>query len=220
MTIPRYLLLLPVLAAVLTVAPIARADDEAGRILVKVRQLDLLNQIVPVLMTADQIKKLLPAIEKSRAAEQVIQKDELAAMKKLEARVDSAIKEAKEKSLVPSREFQAEVIATFQLFTKNRAAMISEQNDLVLKAVEESLDQGQIKAEPTRSLSLQPTQRSRLTAKSSGGGSGSSSWTPSPMTCWSNCPRRRSHYRPKSRYERQMRCPPFGGRGHWMCATD
>ena len=65
-------LLFPVLLAAVTLVSstpvMAQSADDATKVTVKMRQLDILNQILPVLMTPQQINKLLPAIEKSRAA--------------------------------------------------------------------------------------------------------------------------------------------------------
>jgi hypothetical protein len=88
----------------------------------------------------------------------------LAEMNNILSRLDAAIKEAKEKSLIPTREFQAEVILLFQGFTKKREDMVSEQNDLVLKAVEETLDAGQIKA-AANALSVPGGEGSKLSER-------------------------------------------------------
>ncbi|MBS1724405.1 MAG: hypothetical protein JSS66_15795 [Armatimonadetes bacterium] len=137
------LLLFPVLAAA---ASIARADDDATRILSKVRQLDLLNQMLPVLMTPEQIQHILPALEKARAADAANQKSELEQMKKIEAKVDAAIKEAKDKKLVPSRDLVEEVIKMVGGFQKQRANMILQQSEPVVRVVMATLDAGQVKA--------------------------------------------------------------------------
>lgn len=125
---------------------VAFAQDDGSKITAKMRQLDLLNQILPVLMTPQQINKILPAIEKSRQADKKQLAHELEEMKKIEPKLDAALKDAREKNLVPSKEFQLEVIALLKKLQKERAIMILEQNEAVMKAVEETLDDGQIKA--------------------------------------------------------------------------
>lgn len=141
----RNTLLLLVVAA-FSLAPAAFAQDDASRILGKIRHLDILNQILPVLMTTDQIKKILPSVEKARAAEKATEKDELTAMKAMEAKLDEALKDARTKGLVASKELTAEVTTLLGEFQKKRALMILTQNEAVLKTVEETLDEGQIKA--------------------------------------------------------------------------
>lgn len=132
--------------SVLSAPRVAVAQDDATKIMVKMRQLDILNQILPVLMTPQQINKILPAIERSRAAEKKLQASELDQLKKMESKIDPALKDAREKNLVPSKELQTEVILLLKKLSKDRALMILEQNEAVVKAVEETLDEGQIKA--------------------------------------------------------------------------
>ena len=124
----------------------AFAQDDATKIAVKMRKLDLYNQILPVLMRPEQISKILPAIERARAAERKIEAEELAVMKNLESKLDKAIDDAETKSLVPSKELQMEIISSLRDFSKKRAILVLEQNENVLKAIEETLDEGQIKA--------------------------------------------------------------------------
>lgn len=160
-----------VLAACLTSVAMAKPTlttaDDASRILNKMRQVDLLNQILPVLMTSEQLVKLLPAVEKARSAAIEMEKKELDRMKKIEAKLDLAVKDAKEKGQVPPSELQDEIKAVLKEFQQNRTVMVLEQNEAVLKAVEETLDAGQIKA-ATNSLSVakgdasKPSDRERL----------------------------------------------------------
>lgn len=150
-----------------TASPTVLPADDASRILNKMRQVDLLNQILPVLMTTEQLGKLLPAVEKARSAAIELEKKELERMKKFETKLDPAIKDAKEKGQVPSSELQDEIKAILKEFQQNRTIMVLEQNEAVLKAVEETLDAGQIKA-ATNSLSVpkgdtsKPSDRERL----------------------------------------------------------
>lgn len=154
----RYLLLLPVFALTLLASTSVNAQDDATKILNKMRRVDLLNQILPVLMTPEQLQKLLPPIEAARKAKNDIERSELTEMKKLEAELDAAIKEAKEKSQVPSSQLQTKIFTLLKILENNRKAMVNEQNEAVLKAVEENLDEGQIKA-ATNSLTLPDGQK-------------------------------------------------------------
>lgn len=164
MKLARASVLLPLLAATWFLAPVARAEDDASRVLVKMRQLDLLNQMLPVLMTKEQVQKLLGPVEKARNAEKAIQKTELEQLKKIEAKLDAAIKDAKENQRIPPTELQTEVFKTLTGFQKARAEMIIEQNEAVLKAVEETLDEGQIKA-ASNALSLPTKDGETLTSR-------------------------------------------------------
>jgi len=153
MTNIRTVLLLPLVSFALIVAPFANAQDDATKILGKMRQVDILNLILPVLMTPEQIQKLLLPIERARKAVKDIEKAELVEMKKIEGKLDLAIKEAKEKSLVPSSEVQKDIVKLLTTFSLVRSLMEAEQNEAVLKVVEESLDEGQIKS-ATNSLTF------------------------------------------------------------------
>lgn len=158
-------LLFPVLLAAVTLVSstpvMAQSADDATKVTVKMRQLDILNQILPVLMTPQQINKLLPAIEKSRAAEKKLQTSEAEQLKKLEPKIDAALKDARDKSLVPSKELQLEVIGLLQKLAKDRASMVLEQNEAVLKVVEETLDAGQIKA-AANAITIPDSEGSKL----------------------------------------------------------
>jgi hypothetical protein len=133
-------------ATVVCLAQTQPAPVEADRILMKIRELDLLNQILPVLMKPEQIKKILPALEKAREAEKRIQKDEVAVLKKLEPTLDPALASAKDKGQVPTRETLNEMFGALRDLRTRRLVMVAEQSENVLKTVEETLDAGQIKA--------------------------------------------------------------------------
>ena len=162
MTQTRFFIFASILLLSLVSSTAAFAQDEATKVLNKMRQVDLLNQILPVLMTQEQLQKLLPPVERSRKATRDLERDELAAMKKLESKLDAAIKEAKDKNQVPPAELQTEIFRLLSTFKKNRALMVLEQNEAVLKAVEENLDEGQIKA-ATNALSLPSSDGEKLT---------------------------------------------------------
>jgi len=159
-------LLLPLLLTLCLAAPAYSAEppeqDVASRILVKLRQLDLWNQILPVLMTKEQLSKLLPVIEKAREASKATEKIELDELKKLEAKLDGDLKDAKEKGLVTAKEKTTEYQRVLLALSKVREIMVKEQIETVLKSVEETLDEGQIKA-ATNSIQVAGDKESKLT---------------------------------------------------------
>jgi len=112
----------------------------------KIRQLDLLNQILPVLMTKEQLKALVPVIAKARAEERELDAKEFKMMVEKEAKVAAAIKEAKEKKQVPSRELVTELGQMYTAFTIGRQILIQNQVENVRAAMEKHLNKGQIKA--------------------------------------------------------------------------
>ncbi len=82
-------------------------------------------------------------------------------LKKLEPKIDTALKDARDKSLVPSKELQLEVIGLLQKLAKDRASMVLDQNEAVLKVVEETLDAGQIKA-AANAITIPDSEGSKL----------------------------------------------------------
>ena len=159
-------LLVPLLFAVClstsATASVAPSQDVATRILTKLRQLDLLNQILPVLLTKEQLAKLLPVIEKAREASKATERIELDELKKLEAKLDADIKDAKEKGLVTAKERTSEYTRVLAALRKVREIMVNDQLETVLKSVEETLDEGQIKA-ATNSIQNPGDKESKLT---------------------------------------------------------
>ena len=112
----------------------------------KIRQLDLLNQILPVLMTKDQLKLMIPVIAKARNEERELSAKEFKMMAEKEAKVTAAIKEAKEKKLVPSRELVGELGQMYLAFSIGRQILVQSQVENVRLAMEKHLNKGQIKA--------------------------------------------------------------------------
>lgn len=120
--------------------------DKATEIGKKIRQLDLLNQILPVLMTKEQLKAIIPAVQKARNEERVLAQKELKMMIEKEAKVDAAIKEGKSKHLVPSQELVAELSQMYNAFVIARRMMMSSQVEAIRLVMEKNLNKGQIKA--------------------------------------------------------------------------
>lgn len=130
-------------AALLTLAPAAPAQTKLTP-LAKIKQLDLYNQILPVLLTPSQIKALLPAIEKAQESEKKLIKTEAEEMKAMEARIDTALAAAREKGEVPSRELQQDIHKMFADFRMRRLALTIDSADALLAILEKELDKGQL----------------------------------------------------------------------------
>ncbi len=118
----------------------------ASEIQKKVRKVDLLNQILPVLLTPDQIKKLLPVIEKARQEEAKLTREEESILRGLDADLDKAIEEGLEKRLVPSVELINRVFKTYRAIATARSVLVEQQGQLLLDKAKEVLNEGQIKA--------------------------------------------------------------------------
>jgi hypothetical protein len=134
------------------------ADERAKKsdeILKKVQQLGLMNDILPLVLTKDQLRKILPVVEKARQAVRDQEKVEYDYLAKLAPKVDGALKEALDKGKVPGKEVVNETWATFQMFAWKRKAIADENVQNVLKAFEGAVNEGQKK---TAINSINPKQ--------------------------------------------------------------
>lgn len=119
-----------------------RADE----ILIKIRRMDLANQILPLVMTNAQLDKLLPAVEKARTEGRKAEEVEYDMLVKLEGSVDTALKEAYEDQKLPKQETMNQAAATFKTMRLRREAISNENVDAVVAVLEKELNAGQKKA--------------------------------------------------------------------------
>lgn len=125
---------------------ISADGKKSDEIITKIHKIDMINQLLPVLMTTSQIKSLLVEIEKARVAEKAQYKKEADLLRKVEGIADKAIKEALDMRKVVPQDTMKEFAATTKAMTISRNAMATEQIEKVSKKVEEVLDAGQRKA--------------------------------------------------------------------------
>lgn len=144
-TVTRFALSLTLCIAALTPA-YAGQNQRAAQIGDKIRQVDLLNQILPVLMTKEQIRKILPSVDRARQAEKDLAAKELQMMKSKEAAIDAAIKEGKTGKMVPSAALLKDLSNMYVAFTAARKIMTAQSLEMVRKAMRANLNSGQIKA--------------------------------------------------------------------------
>ena len=121
----------------------ARKSDE---IVMKMRQIDLLVQIIPLALTKDQINQILPSIERARSKAHAMEKDEAATLQKLDGKISDAIKKAIDTSVAPPRDLLDELAKTTMLMTEKRLVLIDENVDAVFKAFTGAINAGQKKA--------------------------------------------------------------------------
>lgn len=119
-----------------------RADE----IITKIRRMDLANQILPLVLTKEQLDKLLPAVEKARTEGRKAEEVEYEMLTKLEPSVDAAVKEAYEKQMLPKQETMVTVASTFKTMRLRREAIIADNVDAVMAVLEKELNAGQKKA--------------------------------------------------------------------------
>lgn len=121
----------------------AKKSDE---ILVKARQLDLLNHLLPLVMTKDQLNKVLTVVERCRAKVDRIRLDEANELLKYEPKIIDAIDRGVNKDLVPSKTLMVDLAKSFNAFSIRRQVAAGENADEVLAVMKKELNAGQLKA--------------------------------------------------------------------------
>jgi hypothetical protein len=127
----------------------AQTPDQAKRsdeVVKKMRQIDLLTQVIPLALTKAQIEKLLPAIERARQKVANIQKDEAGALEKMDLKISNAIKKSVESGVAPPKELLTELADATQRMSLNRLVAIDDNTDAVIKVLNDTLNAGQKKA--------------------------------------------------------------------------
>lgn len=118
----------------------------ATEILGKARQLDILNQVLPLLMTPKQLDKILSRLDKHRVESRKLELSEYDFLLKLEGNLDKSLKEAYDKGAIPTREALTASYSTFKMFEIRRQAVIGEVVTDLLKIVDTEFNAGQKKA--------------------------------------------------------------------------
>lgn len=133
----------------LTSGAMGQTSDAAAKrsteILKKARTLDLLNHILPLLLTKEQINQMLPAIERTRAKVRAIEKAEAEDLAKYEKKLDDAIAQGFEKERVPGRTVLNEISKLFQALAIRRQIAAEENAEDMLTVVKKALNAGQLK---------------------------------------------------------------------------
>ncbi len=125
-------------------------DDATARksteIFDKATKLDLMNQILPILLTKEQYREILPSIERSRQRVRETERLEAGELKKIEPKLDEALKSANDKGAVPPRELLTEVSTMIRKFSIARKIISDQNTQEVLDAFNKSANAGQKKA--------------------------------------------------------------------------
>lgn len=117
---------------------------KSEEVLKKVHQLELMNQLLPMVFTKEQLGKFLPAVEKARVAVREQEKIEYDFLMKLGPKVDVALKDAA-KGKVPGNTVINECWATFRMFGMRRKAVADDNVEQVMKVFEPAINDGQKK---------------------------------------------------------------------------
>jgi hypothetical protein len=111
----------------------------------KMAELDLANRILPLLMTKEQINKLLPEIEKARKNVRDQEKKEADRLKALQPEIDKYHAEIFQ-GKTPPKEFLDKTTALFKKF-ENERLQVKVANALILsETLKKNLDEGQLAA--------------------------------------------------------------------------
>ncbi|HTQ10637.1 MAG TPA: hypothetical protein VMI31_11235 [Fimbriimonadaceae bacterium] len=142
-------IIIVVVALMATIPAMGQASDQGSKsdqVLMKLRQIDLLNMLIPLALTHDQIEKILPAIERARQRVRQAEKDEAATLLKLDGKVTEAIKKSIETSVAPPKELLDELAHTTQAMGDTRDSIALDNTESVLKVFVDTINAGQKKA--------------------------------------------------------------------------
>lgn len=127
----------------------AQLSDAAAKrseaIVKRMRQLDLLNHIIPLALTKDQINKILPVIEKCRQKVKQIQSMEADDLKKVEIECDKAYDDGVKKNNVPDVALLKKLNMLMIAFAIRRDVAINENTDDMMAIMKSTLNAGQLK---------------------------------------------------------------------------
>lgn len=121
-------------------------SERTENLLMQIRELDLLNQILPVLFTKEQLKEVLPIIERAHEAEKRVHADETTVLREFEAEVEAALEAAYKEGQVPNRQLMGRLAMAFNLLQAKRASFVEEESRKVYEKLKEVLNEGQIAA--------------------------------------------------------------------------
>jgi hypothetical protein len=116
-----------------------------GPTLDKLAELDLANRILPLLMTKDQIKAMLPVIEKARKNVRDQEKKEADRLNKLQPEIDKYHAEILQ-GKTPPKTFLDQMTALFKKFDNERIGVKVANAIILTEAMNKHLNEGQIKA--------------------------------------------------------------------------
>lgn len=109
-------------------------------------KLDLYNQILPILFTKEQLRAILPSIERARQTVRETEKLEFEELKKLEKELDAALKDAESNQKIPPPELMTKVSNTLKKLSTARMLIVQMNTQAVYDAFMKATNAGQQKA--------------------------------------------------------------------------
>lgn len=143
--IRRIIPILACLALFCFAAPQGVATERADKVQITIAKLEIANNILPILMTKDQIRTFLPAIEKARQEETGLKKKEEQLLLELETQTNEALKNALEKNQVVPAETMGKIRSTFKAMITARQIFAKAQIDDMVSLVTGTLEPHQVK---------------------------------------------------------------------------
>lgn len=145
----RILSIVALVALLLGSAPSQVNPDVAKKsreILGKMRQLEIVNQLAPLVLTKPQVNALLTVIERCRKKEFELEGKEAAQLRAVEPKVDEALKKGVNEGAVPTAELIRELNTMHTAFLIARGSVLEENVEAVLAVLKSNLNAGQLKA--------------------------------------------------------------------------
>jgi len=145
----RFALFLGLATALLTGAW-AQSDAVSVRkqgepIMFKAARLQAFNHLLPLFLTKDQLKELLPLIEEARKEDRELALKEIQTMRQMEREIDEALKKAEEGS-VPTQELMADFQKRINAIGLTRQLLYGKHETLILQFVNAKLTAAQRRA--------------------------------------------------------------------------
>jgi hypothetical protein len=136
-----------VLAGAATAQELTAKGAKSDEINAKIHEVDMLMQILPLLLTKDQLNdKILPAIEKNRATFRKELEYEDGELAKLEPMLDEALTGAYDKGSYPARKSTGDIADKTYKLGLQRQIIVSLMTDAMIDTVNTTLNAGQKKA--------------------------------------------------------------------------
>jgi hypothetical protein len=120
--------------------------DRSGKILDNIRDLDLLNKILPIIWTKAELKVVLPEIERVRTKVRETHHEEYKALIALDPKVTEAIDKAMKDGVMPGRQLLNELEANLEKMEVARTAIGKANENAIYDAMNPVLNAGQKKA--------------------------------------------------------------------------
>lgn len=132
----------------LPLAPCAQTGADAARsdaVVLKVKQLDVLIQVVPLTLTKEQFPPLLAAIEKVRQQQKEMYAQEAKDLAGIDGKLSKMVDDGINKGVYPPRERQTEIAAIMRAMGVRRDLYANQWVDIVFLACKATLNEGQMK---------------------------------------------------------------------------